>query len=139
MTASELELVEVQLQGEKIVNRMLAGIARRAMLPYVAYEEIFRLFEADEAAIFASWDGKYVRTGATRASLTQPDANAVLREMHGARGFAFGSNVPYARFVGRRRAHRKRISPILIKASEARAVITAEMMKRYILKGAGGL
>jgi hypothetical protein len=134
---SDLASIQLDIEGGARAERWLASMARRIEAPHIAVEEIFRLFERDEGAIFDSWGGKFVRTGALRASLTS-DVGGALREDHGTT-MRFGSDLPYAWYVGRHGKGHPKASPVLLKATEARAVLAGELMLRYIAHGAAGL
>ena len=77
----------------------LRGMASRCRRPDGAFEQIFRAFEESEREIFAGYGGKYVQSGATMESLTQPDGRNAIREAVGGE-FTFGSRVWYAKFQG---------------------------------------
>lgn len=63
-----------------------------------AFAETFEMLEADERAHFRKMKGRYVLTGETIASLTQPTANGAIREAH-ATGAAFGTRVLQAHYL----------------------------------------
>lgn len=61
------------------------------------FEEVSSELEEGEERLFNRYGGKYVDTGALKASLTQPRANEAIREAH-AQHLDFGTGVFYARF-----------------------------------------
>lgn len=62
-----------------------------------AFSDVLDILEEGERRHFARLRGKYVRTGALMASLTQPHANQAIREAH-ADYLVFGTSVYYAQF-----------------------------------------
>lgn len=76
----------------------LEEVAFRADDWRLPFREIMGLLERDEARHFRSLRGRYVLTGATRASLTQPAANGAIRELH-AGSLHFGSSLDTARYL----------------------------------------
>jgi len=91
--------MKITLIGGAELEAALSRIGSRARDLRPEFVEAARLLEETEAAIFAAHGGKYVETGATKASLTQPEANGAIREVHET-GLAFGTSVWYARFPG---------------------------------------
>lgn len=71
-----------------------------------AFEEIVGMLEAEEARHFRLMRGRYVLTGQTEASLTQPDARDAIRRVHGD-SLVFGTSVYYARFLAKSRRDRE--------------------------------
>lgn len=76
----------------------LEGIAHRLTHAEPAFMEVARILEKGEQRLFARLGGKYVNTGATRASLTQATANQAIREAH-ADELVFGTRVWWAKFL----------------------------------------
>lgn len=92
----------VQLLGARQVRKSLAEISSRAHAPIETQAaHVFTILEEGEDLLFAGYHGKYVRTGATKASLTSPAANDAIREAH-ADELVFGTSVWYARFLTRK-------------------------------------
>lgn len=91
--------VGIQLKGAGSTLSVLRGMADRCRRPAGAYQQIFRAIEKNERRIFDAYAGKYVQSGATMESLTQPDAKGALREAHDGE-FVFGTSVWYAKFQG---------------------------------------
>jgi hypothetical protein len=76
----------------------LEEMGRRSLDWTGPFREIMRMLERDERRHFASLRGRYVLTGQTYASLTQPAANGAIREFH--RGeLHFGSRVAQAGYL----------------------------------------
>lgn len=92
----------LQLIGGEEAEKDLDGIARRMLDARPAFEAVEKILESGEERHFASLRGRYVRTGALKASLTQPDANGAIREAH-ADELVFGTSIYYARFLRRKR------------------------------------
>jgi hypothetical protein len=91
------------------------------------FEKAFRIWEAGEARHFGGLGGRYVRTGALRDSLTQPNANGAIREAH-AQEAVFGSSVFYAKFQRRN----KKSAVLVLKPTERKLI--AKTMIREILQ-----
>ena len=89
------------LGGEEAIDD-LDGIAKRMEHARPAFEAVSEILEAGEERHFSGLRGRYVRTGALRDSLTQPDANGAIREAH-ADELVFGTSIYYARFLRRKR------------------------------------
>jgi len=77
-------------------------VSRRLRNAKPAFSEVLDILEEGEQRHFARLHGKYVRTGALMASLTQPTANAAIREAHGD-GLVFGTSTYYAKFLTKER------------------------------------
>ena len=80
-------------------------VSRRLRNAKPAFSEVLDILEEGEQRHFARLHGKYVRTGALMASLTQPTANAAIREAHGD-GLVFGTSTYYAKFLTKERRSR---------------------------------
>lgn len=93
---------EVQAIGVEKTSRELEGISHRMTNAEPAFMEVARILERGEQRVFARARGKYVLTGATRASLTQANANQAIREAHGDQ-LIFGTHVWYAKFLRKRK------------------------------------
>lgn len=63
-----------------------------------AMAKIMGLLIKDEIQHFRKMKGRYVLTGATIASLTQPDAGGAIRAIHGD-GLRFGTRVEQAHYL----------------------------------------
>lgn len=90
-------VIDFKAIGFKKAQSDLRQMGARARSPQPAFKAIFAPLEESHAELFASLGGKYVDTGALRDSLTQPNANGALREIHGAE-MQFGSTLDYAVF-----------------------------------------
>src|SRR5579875_488560 len=112
------EQAVVQVDGLHETSARLRGFARRMVLPQPALEAAIRLLGESESQIFDAWGGEFVRTGATRASLTSDAAGAVRRSR--GQTLEFGTSIWYARFQRRidgpsgRPRGRKRVGRSLI-------------------------
>jgi hypothetical protein len=93
----------------------LDGISRRMRDARPAFEAVQEILQAGEERHFASLKGRYVRTGALKASLTQDSANGAIREAH-ADELVFGTSIYYARFLrgGRATKRGSRKSAVLV-------------------------
>lgn len=93
------------------------------------FEEIETMLEEGEERLFESYHGKYVDTGALKASLTQPRANKAIREAH-AQHLDFGTAVYYARF----HKDKKGKSAVLVLQSKERKKIPVTLLE-YVMHG----
>jgi hypothetical protein len=89
----------LEVVGADRAARMVRDVAKRAGMPAPGMVEMVPELEAAELELFEGYGGKYVLTGATKASLTQSDANGAIREAHGI-DFIFGTSIWYAKFQG---------------------------------------
>lgn len=97
-----------------------------------AWKVIAEMLEQGEARLFRRYRGKYVDTGATRASLTQPTANDAIREFH-AQQMDFGTAVWYAHF------HRdKKGKSILLKLQPTERKVIPTTLLQYVVAGFEG-
>jgi hypothetical protein len=90
-------IVHVDLFSEKAV-RTFEGVAARLIDMKPGFESIANRLEEGERQLFDSLGGRYVDTGRTRDSLTQPSGNDAIRSAHHDE-LIFGTAVPYARFL----------------------------------------
>jgi hypothetical protein len=80
------------------IARQYGQVAERAMVQSPIYEtEVTKILEAEEEQFFSRLNGRYVLSGATRASLTARGSGAI-RRLH-AGGFDFGSAVEQAGYI----------------------------------------
>ena len=91
--------IGVELVGANTTMSDLRQIAGRARDPEAALRRVFPVFEKAELELFDHYGGKYVASGATRDSLTKPDAKGAVRTVKGTT-FVFGSTIWYAKFQG---------------------------------------
>jgi hypothetical protein len=87
-------LLTISVEGATEAEEFFEALERRIMDLTPAFERTLTELEQREKAIFDGWAGKYVRTGRTRASLTERGRDA-LRAAH-AQEAEFGTAVPYA-------------------------------------------
>ena len=120
--------IEIELLGAHPAQARIHGIAERLMYLEPAYEEVFNVLEEGERRIFDAWHGKYVDTGALKDSLTLPDADGALREIH-SDGVDFGTLIPYAVY---QRDHGR---SAIMRFDEAEVAEIAAIMLRYIAEG----
>jgi hypothetical protein len=95
-------IYDIQALGVEKTTADLEGISHRMTDAEPAFVEAARILERGEQRLFKRLHGKYVRTGATRDSLTQPAANHAIREAH-ADELVFGTSIWYARFLRNKR------------------------------------
>jgi hypothetical protein len=119
---------EIQALGTEETEADLAGVSRRMANAAPAFAESARILERGEQRVFDRLHGKYVRTGATKASLTQPAANGAIREVH-ADALIFGTSIWYARFLRKRKK-----SAVLVLLPKERKQLTQTMLD-YITEG----
>lgn len=73
-------------------------VADRVRDQKAGFASVAELLERAEEKHFSSLNGRYVLTGATKASLTQTAAPGAIRLIH-AGGLTFGSSVPQAHYL----------------------------------------
>lgn len=106
----------LQLTGDEKAAADLDGISVRMQNARPAFELVQEILQAGEERHFAGLRGRYVRTGALKASLTQPNANGAIREAH-ADELVFGTSIYYARFLRRK----KKSAVLVLKPIERKA------------------
>jgi hypothetical protein len=99
----------MDLIGGERVELALTGIATRALALELAWQAAFRAQERAQQAPFAG--NHLVKSGALRASLTQPAANGALREAHSLEA-TFGTTVRYARAAASRAGTNVLVDPV---------------------------
>ena len=87
--------MSIRITGAAKLNRDLRRMAEDMWDMRAVFEEVTRLLEASETRLFAELDGRYVRTGAMRDSLTMSGEG--VRDINPT-SLRFGSDVYYARF-----------------------------------------
>jgi hypothetical protein len=126
---------EIQAIGVEQASRDLEGIAHRMVNAEPAFVEVERILERGEKRLFDRARGRYVRTGATRASLTQPEANGAIREAHGDQ-LVFGTRIWYAKFLrkpGSRRSGKTKSAILVLAPTERKRA--RETILEYIRGG----
>jgi hypothetical protein len=113
-----LEIVPI-----RAVEMSIHGIAVRALAQEPVWEAAFAAQEKRQERPFRG--RRLVRTGRLRDSLTQPNADGAIREVH-ATSAEFGTDVRYARAA----AH-KADTPVLLHPAGA----LAELMLTYVVHG----
>jgi hypothetical protein len=112
---------------------LLDEISGRMIAPEFGLETI-EAFEKEEATIFESYAGKYVKTGALKASLTESDASGAIRELLPGE-FKFGTSIWYAVFQGTTGPGSKQPPSAVLKVSALEAAAAASDLTEYIMKG----
>jgi hypothetical protein len=114
--------ISLEAEGAGKAAHELALISHRMIHLEPAKEPIMKVFEAGELRHFNRLRGRYVLTGATKASLTEggPDA---IREAHGDE-FTFGTSVFYARFL--RKGRRSAVLVLQPAAKKAATLVLAD-------------
>jgi hypothetical protein len=118
---------------EELGPAHLGVIAARMAEPLFP-DGVFRAAERAEATIFESYGGKYVDTGALRASLTEREAEGAVRELRPGE-MLFGTTVYYARFQGTTGVGRHSPPSAIIKATAIEAAAAAAGLRDYIMYG----
>lgn len=118
----------IEAEGADEVADRIAKLSLRFIHLEPIRERVMNIFEQGEERHFNRQKGRYVRTGALRDSLTQPNANGAIREAHGDE-FVFGTSIFYARFL---RKGRKSAVLVLQPAAkrQASAVLGDHIMGR---------
>lgn len=120
----------LQLVGGDKAEKDLDGIAARMEDAKPAFELVEKILESGEERHFKGLRGRYVRTGALKASLTDGSANGAIREAH-ADELTFGTSIYYARFL-----RRKKKSAVLVLKPLERKASTRTIMD-YIMGEVG--
>lgn len=131
----------VETTGLNDARLKMRGFARRMVLPQPALDAAMHVLEEGEKALFESFDGKYVDTGALEASLTQATANGAIRRAHGLT-VEFGTSLWYARFQkrigppsGKPRGRKREGRSKIVKASTAERVVVRQLVLDYVMEG----
>lgn len=128
----------IQLKGVGATMSELRGLAARCRRPTGAFREIFGAIEEAERRIFAEFDGKYVDTGATMRSLTEPDDDMGIREHEGDE-FVFGTKVWWAKFQGTTGKGHHHDPSAIVRVDSALAAQTRQRLQDFIHpRGEGG-
>jgi hypothetical protein len=114
-------LLTISVEGATEAEEFFEALERRIMDLTPAFERTLTELEQREKAIFDGWAGKYVRTGRTRASLTERGRDA-LRAAH-AQEAEFGTAVPYAAFFKRE---------VIVPAAELGALLEANVSSHLV-------
>lgn len=131
----------IRMIGLPEAKELLEGISARLADPTPLLEATMQVLELGEVNLFERLAPHFMQTGATRASLTQPDALGAIREIHGMEA-KFGTSIWYAGFLrkvdgpsGKPRG-RKRVGGSLVlktRASDRHAALAE--YGSYILRG----
>lgn len=81
----------------------LRAIGKRMENAEPAFRAIIPVIESGEERYFSRLKGRYVRTGATKDSLTGVTANSIRDVHNDGGGLTFGTTVSYAKFLTKRR------------------------------------
>lgn len=108
----------IQAIGVDQTERRLNAVERRMRDARPAFEKVARILESGEQRHFNSLKGRYVDTGALKASLTQPNANGAIRKAHRDE-LEFGTSIFYARFLRRK----KKSAVLVLKPIERKAAV----------------
>lgn len=87
----------VAIDAER-VSRAYDAVAHNVRDLRPGFDRVMELMEDVHARHFRRLRGRYVLTGATKASLTQPVANGAIREMH-FQSASFGTQVEQAHYL----------------------------------------
>ena len=128
--------IGVELVGANGTMSKLREVASRAHDPEAALREIFPIFERHERELIDSYGGKYVRTGATKRSLTEPTAKGAVREVSGAT-FKFGSRIWYAKFQGTTGKGNHHAPSAILKLTPEMAQEASRAVLRYVAAETG--
>ena len=125
---------KVKLSVYELGPTKLSAVRDRFLFPGPGFEHATVMMEEHERTVFESYGGKYVRTGATRASLTDSAASGAIRHLERT-GLEFGSSVWWARFQGTTGPHKHGPPSAILRPTEAEAHEVATSLLRYILHG----
>lgn len=108
----------------------LTGMAARYLNLEPAFDEAMGILERREVEIFAAWHGRYVDTGDTMRSLTEPGADGAIREAH--HDYAeFGSSIPYVIYL------RDQGRSAVMRFDESDAAEVGAAVLAYVMHGIG--
>ena len=127
--------IKLSASGVSQTTDRYRGIQYRMTHAQHAFVQVQRILEAGERRHFAGLGGKYVRTGATLASLTQPDGINAIRNAHNDE-LIFGSSVWYAKFLrtGKpTKAGRRKSAVLVLKQAERKE--TNKTLLDYFVNG----
>jgi hypothetical protein len=129
------QFFEVQVIDAAALAQKLYEMGRRAINAKPAFEKVLDIAEAGQRRHFSRLGGRYVDTGALRASLTQPHANGAIREAH-ADEVEFGTSIYYARFLNKPGTSRRKkgSSAVLVLQPKAKREAGQALMD-YITAG----
>jgi hypothetical protein len=135
----------IELVGAEKAQHDFDQVMRRMLNHRTGMRRTIPLLEEAERATFAELGGRYVKTGATKRSLTEARAEGAVRRPS-AHALAFGTKVWYARFlteeIGPPTAgggmKRNPPSAVISKPSEATQQACAEIVMRYIVGDVAG-
>jgi hypothetical protein len=122
--------IEIYMDAHPAIAK-LEGIEQRILDHEPAFDEVMSVLERSEERLFDAWNGRYVDTGATKASLTQPDADGAIREAH-AQSAEFGTSIPYTVYL---REHGR---SAVMRFDEADQAEVSAVVLRYIMEGLDG-
>lgn len=133
----------ITIYGLPEAQAMLGALSKRLADPVPILEATMRALEQAEVSVFEALSPHFVLSGATRASLTQPDAAGAIREIHGFEA-RFGTSIWWAKFLrkidgksGKPRG-RKRVGPnLVLKTTRAQRAAAVRVIAREILLGGG--
>ena len=89
--------VAVEMHDQDLARR-LREVGRNFTEIGITAENTYDAVEEREAALFNALNGRYIRTGATLASLTDRRADRAIREAHG-NTIRFGTRVYYVKYL----------------------------------------
>jgi len=133
MSTSEPNVTFEIVDGAEAIA-MLDGIEGRAANPAPGLAELIPELEERERALFDSYHGKYVDTGATRDSLIHTHAIGAIREVHGGQ-FIFGTSIWYAKFQGTTGFGSHSPPSAILKLPDGSAELASKVGARYVVDG----
>lgn len=125
----------VQLVGGQRAIDDLEGISERFEDAEPAFEQVIPILEAGEERHFATLRGRYVDTGALKASLTRSGAAGAIRDTSDDE-LVFGTSIPYARYLRGGRSNRrgtKKSAVLVLKPPERKKA--SETILDYVVEG----
>lgn len=96
MKTSRQVLISLEREDETVEALRRLSLSMRNLEP--AWERVFTMMDNAERRLFSRVNGRYVRTGRTRSSLTTNDHRNAIRVAHSDEAI-FGTNVWYAAFL----------------------------------------
>jgi hypothetical protein len=126
----------IELEGYDEAQAMLQRAIRGLRHPGPAMAGEFPILEAEEQHIFDALHGRYVDTGRTMRSLTEPGGPDAVRVVTSDE-LIFGTSVPYAPYLTKEEAEGKHTggSAILVEATEEAVLGADERIIDRMLEG----
>ena len=122
------------MEVQELGPARLGEIAERMLAPAPAFEALIGPLEQEERSVFERYAGRYVQTGALKASLTSSGADGAVRRLTPA-GLTFGSSIFYGRFQGTQGPGDHEPPSAILRATGAEGALAAKTLAEYVMHG----